>query len=101
MSFYLDDLADMMRLDEFGKEVTLPGGIIIHGIFRNEEMVYNGPDMRPMVGRQLKLTCQTIDVAGLRQRDVVTIEGRNYKVVKAEDNGFGVTDVFLGVVNAP
>lgn len=86
MTFWLDDLATMLR--DFGTSVTLPSAAVITGIFDADYVAVG--DMA-VESSGPALTCRSADVSGLSLGQSVTISAQAYTVRSIQPDGTGVT----------
>ncbi len=88
-------------MEEFGEPVTLPGAVEVTGVFdpRGEPPAPRGSEvgLATRIGQQPSpvLSLLDSDAAGLDERDPVVVRGNAYLVTRIDDEGNGLSRVWL------
>jgi hypothetical protein len=88
------DLDIFLNTDDFAVEAILPTGISIHVIFHNE---YDQVSLMGMglESRDPYFEAKESDVSDLSQGETITIDEVEYKIIRFEPDGTGISKVYL------
>ncbi|HEX7958085.1 MAG TPA: hypothetical protein VF508_14150 [Pyrinomonadaceae bacterium] len=95
-----EDLTPFFNLDEHAVEAAIktPEGAAVRAI----KVILSLPVQEMAVGQggevahlQPNFQCPTADLEGVRQRYIAVIEGTTYRVVRRENDGTGLSTVFM------
>ncbi len=97
----LEERMNTAGMRVFGEPVTLPGAVEVTGVFdpKGEPPDPWGSEvgLATRLGQQPSPVVFLLDgdVAGLNERDTVTVRGKTYLVTRIDDEGNGLSRVWL------
>lgn len=88
-----DRLNEFLDLNDFAEEVIW-NGKKVQAIFDNISEIGGSIDIA-VYSRSPMLTVRDEDIIDIQQNDIVIVRGTDYKVMKTEPDGTGITEIRL------